>query len=473
MEENVFNNNKQAALLIKNKNYQAAFALLAASLKVLKCTQESTTVQKLKSLLYSNFSVLYKETGRIKEAVLVLHKLIEIEKKINGSKANTVNAYLNLSSIYSQSGDHEMGLKFGLTGLILIQKDFPLPDSLVQNLVIAYHNVGVEYEYLNRINDAIECYSKGFDMAKSRLGLMNPLTLSIKQSLMDSRKSKKKFPDIGKVRLNSQLGSKRSEIIEKYVNTGSTSSSGADARSIGTPRQYNYKGITCKSSRNRYRIDLVIQRSNERNAAVIIQAWWRGQIDRKKIKNLKMQVDLKKAAAKARLAIEEFKALKEIAQKNKLPSIRENKFMKKQKNAANRSIDLKTLQKRSEIRRNSVEILSTRTNSDSVSVKSTNNRIPCLQSRNKLNTLSISKTLPKNFSKVLKIQSFFRMHLARKRFRLIKNSAITIQKNFRRFSCLRLYKEILNSIVKIQTEYKKYNLTKEKYSAKLKFVLSK
>ena len=494
MDEAIFNNNKQATALLKIKNYQAAFALLSSSIKILKSSRETANTHKLSSLIYSNLSVLYKETGKLKDSIACLQKVIEIEKKISGTKINTVNAYLSLCSIYSSASEHDLALKYGLTGLILLQKEFPLPDKYVETLVIAYHNVGVEYEYLSRITDAVECYTKGWNLSKSRLGLFNPLTESIKNSLIASSKANTshKMPGISTFRTNSQHAYKRSDLTES-LHTGSTSSSGAtDARFIATPR--NYSRDTRKANvrklnnieKFRYKIDLGTQRNNERCAAVLIQAWWRGELARKKVKNMKIKDDLKKAAAKARLAYNEFKILKEQVQRNKIPVVKEwkmNELKKGAKGSVPVSVDNRSVISgesknawspvRKETRRNSVEVLTSGAlnSSNHVFVKSTNNRINNLKSRNKAKPpISLQQFKFLHAKKIIKIQSFFRMWKVRKHFQMLKKAAIVIQKSFRRYSCMRLYKEILGSIIKIQTEYKKYKFAKENYVKKFSYL---
>ena len=161
MEENITSLNKQAVALLKKKNYSGSFSLLFKSLSILSSAPESITVFKLFSLTFSNLSAAYKETGKNAEAISCLLKLVDIEKRIPENKYNTVNAYLNLCALYSANNDHELALRYGMTGLIILQKEFPLPERYVPNLIIAYHNVGVEYEFLNRIDDAIDCYKKG------------------------------------------------------------------------------------------------------------------------------------------------------------------------------------------------------------------------------------------------------------------------------------------------------------------------
>jgi tetratricopeptide (TPR) repeat protein len=280
-------------------------------LKLLDSIKDTQVSYPLLSMTYSNFSALYKETGKLKESNKFLLKVIEIEKKFPANKYNSINAYLSLCSNFSLLNEHEIALRNGLTGLMLLQKEFPLPEILVSTTVIAYHNVGVEYEYLSRIQEAVDSYYKGWTLAKSRLGLTHSLTLSIKNSFLASSNSNK-LPGVT-VRTNSQYAYKRADLAEQSIHTGSTSSSGAtETRNILTPRLGgNKRRIARGFDKFKPKIDLITQRNNEKNAAVTIQAWWRGIRQRRIFKKVKMKFQLKKAAVKAQAAYQEFKMLKE------------------------------------------------------------------------------------------------------------------------------------------------------------------
>jgi IQ calmodulin-binding motif/Tetratricopeptide repeat len=483
MEDNILIINKQASALIKQKNYSGALGMLSKCLALLKPLKESAGLLKLYSITYSNLSILYKETGKIKQSIKCLQKLIEVEKRIPGARYNSVNAYLNICSLYSSSQDHEQALRHGLTGLLMLQKEPNLPDKYVCNLVVAYHNVGVEYEFLNRIDEAADCYEKGWELAKTRLGLSHNLTLSIKNSLVTTANHKPKLPEIPSYRTSSQHAYKRSDFILDSIHTGSTSSGVTESRNINTPRYNNDKKIPMSTIKHlndklKYKIDLHTQRNNEKNAATLIQAWWRGIRDRKIYKTIKIKNDIKKAALKAKIAYNEFKTLKAQLAKINLPVINQAKSPEKVSNNKNQLSNLETTKKtptvnlnakpkklfnspgtRNNNRKNSIEALSvinmnrvkpidvgTTKNNNFISFKSnTKSRYP--------NTKQLSNSY---ITKIIKVQSFIRMCNKKIAYLKMKAATIRIQKNFRKYSCMKLFQAILKSIVLIQNQYRLY-----------------
>ncbi|OMJ83948.1 hypothetical protein SteCoe_15045 [Stentor coeruleus] len=498
MEDLILNYNRQATTLIKSLHYQPAFKLLSKALTVLKTLPETAFKSKMLSLTYSNFSALYKDLGRTKDAATCLIKVIDIEKSLSGSKLNTINAYLSLCEIYSRAKDHESAVKNGLTALILLQKESPLPNNYISTLVIAYHNVGVEYEYMKKFDDAADCYKKGWDLARGRLGLNNPLTISIKNSFVaTSAVQISKLPDLT-YRSGLQNILKRSDGFENAVHTGSTSSSGAhEIFHVMTPRSVGWsKRDSFPSSRRisakKNRIDLAIQRTNERHAAVRIQSWWKGIVQRRKFIGMKLRNDVKKAAIKAKLAYNEFKFLKEELSRNQVAtakkSTRTSTYPKKsalsplnhikdpssKHQAIRKSLDIsiessfeKSLKKKDYSLDKAwnktlpLDALTSRAlhKDKHVNIKSTNNQIHNLKSRvkNRL-PISLQQVNKKFLNELIKIQAFGRMIGIRTWYLRIKRAVLVIQKYYRRYGCRKLFKEVVKSIVRIQKEYKKYRL---------------
>lgn len=329
MEEIIHSYNKQASNLLAIKNHKGAFAILMKSLKILKSSSDSTSKYKLLSLTYGNLSNLYKDLGKLPDAIKCLQALIEIEKKVPGSKYTTINAYLNLCSTYSLLHQHEIALRYGLTSIILLQKDLALPEKYIPSLVIAYHNVGVEYEYLHKYEEAADSYKKGWDLAKNQLGLLHPLTLSIKESFVESNSNKSKLPEISSYRTSSQYGKKRENLTLYSVNTNSTTTYAAESVKVPSlneskisRKRYSVPEVSYEV--RRYRIDLMTQRNNEGYAATCIQAWWRGVVARKKFRVLMMKEELRKAALKAKEAFDDYKNLRKAVMDESLPRIKEN-----------------------------------------------------------------------------------------------------------------------------------------------------
>ena len=98
--------------------------------------------------------------------------------------------------------------------------------SLVHTLIVAYHNMGVEYEIL-KINDlAIEHYKSGFDLAKKKLPKGHQLISNLKRSLLQFRfnnmktaETKKRSVTGGRVFSTSIDRENRDESVERSVSS--------------------------------------------------------------------------------------------------------------------------------------------------------------------------------------------------------------------------------------------------------------
>ncbi len=58
-----------------------------------------------------------------------------------------------------------------------MQKEFK---DRIAVLTIAYHNLGVEQEFLKMFNEAIESYRQGADFAEKYLGASDGITINLK-----------------------------------------------------------------------------------------------------------------------------------------------------------------------------------------------------------------------------------------------------------------------------------------------------
>jgi len=55
-------------------------------------------------------------------------------------------------------------------------------------LAVAYHNIGVEQEYLKEYADCLENYEKAVEVAIKELGATDAITLMLSQSLRQAQK---------------------------------------------------------------------------------------------------------------------------------------------------------------------------------------------------------------------------------------------------------------------------------------------
>jgi hypothetical protein len=250
-------------------------------------------------------------------------------------------------------------------------------------------------------------------------------------------------------------------------------------RKILTPRaegRNKWKNL----NRLKPKIDLFTQRANEKNAAVVIQAWWKGVLQRRRFSEVKMKLKLKQAAVKAQAAYNEFKYLKEQFSKKKLVKIdKTGRGVKAEarvrdgagiRSGKSKSIDFqrplkstkadsafRQVNKSGEDLQTSLLVKTNQPQDKIMEVKSTNNQIPSLKSRTKKkHPISLQQFHKLHLDKILKIQSFCKMVGTRAKYEKIRSAVIIIQKNYRMYICYKLFKTISSSITKLKGDFMVY-----------------
>jgi len=128
-----------------------------------------------------------------------LLKALEIEyKQLNESDSavddqlvvsNPWDIHLNIWAILSQMEKHDLALQHAMKALILIQDEIinrmgldgdETPAERLVVLSIAYHNIGVEYEFLKKYQQALNAYKKSVLNAETHLSPSNLMTVNLK-----------------------------------------------------------------------------------------------------------------------------------------------------------------------------------------------------------------------------------------------------------------------------------------------------
>lgn len=94
-------------------------------------------------------------------------------------------------------GRHHKALYYANRALKLLTSNFQETDDLVQTLIIAYHNAGVELQLLEDFKQAKGYFRKGWEIGSDKLGIQHPLTKALKDSYQSkqSNKGSAKFPE--------------------------------------------------------------------------------------------------------------------------------------------------------------------------------------------------------------------------------------------------------------------------------------
>ena len=125
------------------------------SLKMLQRAEmlcESNT--QARAITYNNLACYYRKVGKLKLALTYLQKALQIEKQQEVSE-NAADTHLNICAVLSQLNKHDLALLHGTSAVALLQemmiRGITLNPERIAVLAIAYHNIGVEQEFLKRV----------------------------------------------------------------------------------------------------------------------------------------------------------------------------------------------------------------------------------------------------------------------------------------------------------------------------------
>jgi hypothetical protein len=136
------------------------------------------------------------------EALKWLRQAHDLEQRTGDAKTRA-STFLNLCAVYSLLGKHVDALQSATQALTLLKSDTtakqPAPEEDLSHgrgvmeqvhpasmIAIAYHNIAVEQEHLQRFTDAYESYSKALRVAEVQCGPTTPLTCKIRIALANA-----------------------------------------------------------------------------------------------------------------------------------------------------------------------------------------------------------------------------------------------------------------------------------------------
>ena len=125
---------------------------------------------------------MYKKAENAKGALHYLMKALDMQIQNSYDATNVASTHLNISAILSSMGDHESSLAHALASLKTLQSVNFKTSNFAVSIIIAYHSIGIENEFLRKTHDAVAAYKKGWDIAEKELGPSHKLTESLKKS---------------------------------------------------------------------------------------------------------------------------------------------------------------------------------------------------------------------------------------------------------------------------------------------------
>lgn len=147
---------------------------------------------KGKAVTYNNLACFYRRKGKLRSALAYLKKTLRIEAMLDDVE-NPGDTHLNMCAVLSELGRHQQALEHARLALIMLQDellqpadddlDTPIPPARCSVLAIAYHNVGVENEFLKNYKQAVDAYEKGLDLGEEHLGPQHFVCITLRNSL--------------------------------------------------------------------------------------------------------------------------------------------------------------------------------------------------------------------------------------------------------------------------------------------------
>lgn len=457
--------NKQAMECLRRQEFDLCFSLLTKAETLLSKISQTTQPNKLYGITLNNFACFYRRTNNLPTALNFLRKALEVLAKPPIDVYHLGGTHLNICAILSQTSDHEAALSHALIALSLFTNKHYEDPNILTTVLVAYRNVGIEYEYLRQFSQALGVYNKALGLAVEKIGEFHPLTCSFRESLLSLSKNKTEMPNSS---LRSNIFSPREDKIRQYHSSqktikrntfleknnqknyrfltgerlqpmhkkdtgfsiknpvgrkniissaygprspksqrhrkGSENGRGSTTNRLNTSEN-DYRSKNCKSIQtdvNNYgNYNSVVY-----NAAVMIQKYWRSFKAKQKFKMMKYEKELENAENDAKKALDKLKIVK-----NKKKMFKKSNTIKK------------------------------------MNTKRTND-----------GKLSINAS-------IVFVQKFVRMWLKRKRFLKLKNAVVKIQRNIKKHQIQLLYNDIKDAIIFIQRWWKMMMRRKKRLAA--------
>jgi tetratricopeptide (TPR) repeat protein len=183
--------NIQAMKFLKLGNPFSAFNLLQKASKLLASHK---SLIDLHMVTLNNLGCYYKWVKKPKEALKQFESSAYLRKNYSVEPVGLAGTFLNISSLHSDMGNHNLALKFSQDAVDLLKTGDQNSCKLKMTLAMAYHSLANEFSNLKNFKEAFENFEKSLNVASETPGSAK-LTDFIKGSL---KKVEKKIGNDGK-----------------------------------------------------------------------------------------------------------------------------------------------------------------------------------------------------------------------------------------------------------------------------------
>lgn len=185
--------NAVAMQLLEEDKLDEAFVYLR------KAESMSEGNANLKAITSNNLGCFYRKKNQPRSALIYLLAALELEaalpQSVQGARS-PADTHLNICTVLSELKRHPEALKHAKAGLKLLLLEICDPEhpqgtmrvDRAGVLTIAYHNLGVQHEFLKDYAAASTAYTKASLIAEKYLGDQHSLTRAMKQALESSCK---------------------------------------------------------------------------------------------------------------------------------------------------------------------------------------------------------------------------------------------------------------------------------------------
>ncbi|EEY70354.1 uncharacterized protein PITG_05749 [Phytophthora infestans T30-4] len=167
-----------------------------------------------RAVTLNNLACYYRRQGNLHKALTNLTEALKIESRLD-NLPNKADTHLNMCAVLSQLGKHQSALGHAQSALINLHEELQLGRvdggssptrkgfggkrgdktdptiklDRVAVLGIAYHNVGVEQEFLKCWDLSLQSYKKGKEITSTYLGESHGIVITLQNSLLSAKRN--------------------------------------------------------------------------------------------------------------------------------------------------------------------------------------------------------------------------------------------------------------------------------------------
>lgn len=222
--------NCQAMSTLDKPKY--AIKLLTQAENLLLCNksklEDLPNKSNLLAVTYNNLACYYKSKNQPNVSLTYLQKVLKIEIESFAEPIDLATTQLNLCAIYSILGKHSKAIQSCQSALKYLQgyeNEESSAERVLNSLVAANYNLGVEYEIMRKYDRALKFYQTGHELASEGLGPHHSMTSKLSECLQNIKtqsnslnsfiKSRRELREQGKI-ASSSMGPINSIKVKEY-----------------------------------------------------------------------------------------------------------------------------------------------------------------------------------------------------------------------------------------------------------------